>query len=173
MSFLGALDHRAEGLLEVANIRVKVKEVLPALKAGFLHAGRHAQPAEPFHALAGALRCTRRMRDSEVSRDVVHGADRARMDTVLHVIVVTRAEEMPSQGHVGYLHRDKPGEGKLGISRDIDDTKLVVWELNEDSLVAVASQCSPVSSRGSTPAKHNLADRQLPLVASHTRLVAD
>ena len=101
------------------------------------------------------------------------GADRARVDAELHVVVVTRTQEVPSQGQVGNFDRDKPGQGKLGIGRDIDDTELVVWELDEDSLVSVVTQCIPVSSRGGTSTKHDLADRQLPLVPSHTRLVAD
>ena len=103
----------------------------------------------------------------------MHGADCARVDAELHVIVVTRTEEVPSQGRVGNFDRDKPGQGELGIGRDIDDTELVVWELDEDSLVLVVAKRISVSSRGGASTKHNLADRQLPLAPSHTRLVPD
>ena len=94
------------------------------------------------------------MRDSEVLGDVLHGANGARMDTVLHVIVVALAEEVPSHGVVRYLHGDKPGQGELGVCRDIDDAEAVARELNEDGLLAVAPQRIPVGSRGCASAKH-------------------
>jgi len=89
------------------------------------------------------------VRDSELPRDVAYGADCARVDAELHVVVVARAEEVPRQGSVRNLDRDKPGQWELGIGHDIEDTKLVVWELDEDSIVSVVAKRVPVGSRGS------------------------